>query len=63
MLGLSPPRILQLLDSIAGLDLAIDTLYPHTEFDKMGRKFYHRTLDGTLKPNQEEILRKLGVKI
>lgn len=50
-------------DAVAGLDLAIDGLYPHTDFHKMGRKFYHRTIEGTLKPEQEGRLRKLGVKI
>jgi hypothetical protein len=29
-------------DAIAGLDLAIEGLFPHTDFHKMGRKFYHR---------------------
>jgi hypothetical protein len=50
-------------DAIAGLDLAIEGLYPHTDFHKMGREFYHRTIEGTLKPEQEEKLRQLGVKI
>jgi hypothetical protein len=50
-------------DAIAGLDLAIEGLYQHTDFHKMGRKFYHRTLEGTLRPEQQDILRKLGVKI
>ena len=50
-------------DAIAGLDLAIDALYPHTDFHKMAHKFYHRTIEGNLKPQQEEKLRELGVKI
>jgi hypothetical protein len=50
-------------DAIEGLDLALEGLYPHTDFHKMGRKFYHLTIEGTLKPAQEERLRKLGVKI
>lgn len=50
-------------DAIAGLDLAIEGLYPHTDFHKMGRKFYQRAIEGNLKPNQEEKLRQLGVKI
>ena len=49
-------------DAIAGLDLAIEA-YPHTDFYKMGRKFYHRTIEGALKPEQEEKLRQLGVKL
>ena len=50
-------------DAIAGLDLAIEGLYPHTDFHKMAHKFYHRTIEGNLKPQQEEKLRNLGVKI
>ena len=50
-------------EAIAGLDLAIDALYPHTDFHKMAHKFYLRTIEGSLKPNQEEKLRQLGVKI
>jgi hypothetical protein len=50
-------------DAIAGLDLAIDSLFPHTDFYKIGHKFYLRTIEGTLKPEQEERLRKLGVKL
>jgi hypothetical protein len=50
-------------DAIASLDLAVEALYPHTDFHKMGRTFFQRTIEGNLKPDQEETLRKLGVKI
>ena len=50
-------------DAIAALDLATDSLFPHTDFYKMGHKFYHVTIEGKLKPNQEEKLRELGVKV
>jgi len=50
-------------DAIAGLDLAIEGLYPHTDFYKVGHSLYLRRLRGTMKPNQEEKLRGLGVKI
>ena len=50
-------------DAIAGLDLAIEGLYPHTDFFQIGRKCYHRTIEGTLKPEQEEKLREFGVKV
>ena len=50
-------------DVITDLDLAIESPYPHTDFYKMGHKFYHQTIEGTLKPEQEEKLRQLGVKI
>jgi hypothetical protein len=49
-------------DTIAGLNLAIDGLFDHTDFNKVSRKFYRQRLDGTLKPKQEEKLGELGVK-
>lgn len=50
-------------DAIAGLDLAIENLYPHTDFYNMSRTFFQRTIEGNLKPEQEEKLRQLGVKL
>lgn len=50
-------------DAITALDLAIESLFPHTDFHKVGHKFYHRTIEGTLKPEHEEKLRQLGVKL
>lgn len=50
-------------NAIAGLDLAVEALYPHTDFHNMGRTFFQRTIEGRLKPEQEEKLRELGVKI
>jgi len=50
-------------DAVAGLDLAIDALFPHTDFYKMGERFYLRRLEGKIKPEQEEKLRQLGVKL
>ena len=50
-------------DAIAGLDLAVEALYPHTDFYKTGRTFFQQTIEGNLKPEQEDRLRKLGVKM
>jgi hypothetical protein len=50
-------------DAITALDLAIEGLFPHTDFYKMGHKFYLRTIEGTLRPKQEEQLRELGVNL
>lgn len=58
--AISPTRAKGIPDAIAGLDLAIDALYSHTDFYKMGRKFYHRTIEGNLKPEQEENYVSLG---
>ena len=40
-------------DAIAGLNLAIESLYPHTDFHKMGHKLYHRTIEGTINPSRK----------
>ena len=50
-------------DAIAGLDLAVEALYPHTDFHKMARTLFKLTIEGRLKPEQEEKLRNLGVKL
>lgn len=50
-------------DAIKGLDLAIDNLFLHTDFYNVSRKLYMRRLEGTIKPEEEEQLRQLGVKL
>ena len=45
------------------LNLAIDGLFEHTDFNNVIRTMYRQRLDGILKPKQEEKLRELGVKI
>lgn len=49
-------------DAITGLNLAIDGLFDHTDFNKVSRKLYRQRLDGTLRPKQEEQLRELGIE-
>ena len=50
-------------DVIGGLELAIDSLYPHTDFHKVHHRLFRRRLEGTRKPKQEEKLRQLRVRI
>lgn len=50
-------------DALAALNLAIDGLFDHSDFNKVSRKLYRQRLDGTIKPNHEENLRELGVKL
>ena len=50
-------------DAITGLNLAIDGLFDHTDFNKVSRKLYRQRLDGTLRSKLEEKLRELGVKL
>lgn len=46
-------------EAIEGLDLAIDSLYPHTDFHRLATKLYRRTIEGTITPKQEELISKL----
>jgi hypothetical protein len=50
-------------DAITALDLAIESLFPYTEFYKVSQRLYMRRLEGTIKPKEEEKLRQLGLKI
>ena len=43
-------------EAIAELDLAIESLYPHTDFYKIGSELYRRTIEGTITPKQEELV-------
>lgn len=44
-------------DAMVGLDLALDALFPHTDFHKVSYRLYMRRLEGTIKPHQEDALR------
>jgi len=50
-------------NAIAGLDLAIESLFQHTDLYKVGHKLYRQRIEGTIKPKHEEMLRKLGVRV
>lgn len=45
------------------LDEAIKALHPHTDFYRLGERFYQQRIFGKLQTNHENILRELGVKI
>lgn len=49
-------------EALAALDQAIEALYPHTDFYKVGRKLFRMTIEGTISNKQEELISKLGVK-
>ena len=61
--SLESGRVKGIPDAIAGLNLAIDGLFDHTDFNMVSRKFYRQRLDGKLRPQQEEKLRELGLKL
>ena len=50
-------------EAIAALNLAIDSAFDHTDFNRVSRRLFRQRLDGTIKPKQEEKLRELGVKL
>lgn len=50
-------------DAIEGLDLAIASLYAHTNFHKLGQRLFRRKIEGVLTTREEELIRKLGVKL
>jgi len=50
-------------EAIAGIDLALEELYPHSDLDKVSRKMYQRVVKGTITAKQEEQLRQIGVRL
>jgi hypothetical protein len=50
-------------DAIDGLDLAINSLFPYTDFHMISHKLYMRRLQGTINRKQEKRLRELGVRL
>lgn len=46
-------------DAIAALDQALETLYPHTDFHKLGHRLYHRTIDSTITQKEEDLISAL----
>jgi len=50
-------------DAVEALNLAIDGLFEHTDFNKVIGKLYRQRRDGVIKPKQEQKLRELGVKL
>ena len=50
-------------DAIAGLNEAIDHLYPHSDFHKIGRRLYDRTIESTITVKQEDLITTLKVSL
>ena len=44
------------------IDRALLALYPHTEFHMVCWKFFRKVIEGELTREEEEVLKKLGVK-
>jgi hypothetical protein len=50
-------------DAIGAIDRAINALYEHTAFEKLGRDLFRRMVEGQLSVQQEEMIRDLGVEL
>ena len=48
--------------AIEGIERAIDALYPHTQFHQMCHDMYLKVVGGELTLEEEETLKKLGLK-
>ena len=46
--------------ALAGLNQAIDSLYQHTDFHKMARRLYYRTIESTITFKQEDLITALN---
>jgi hypothetical protein len=48
--------------AVEGIERAIDALYPHTQFHRVCRDMYLKVVGGELTLEEEETLKKLGLK-
>ena len=48
--------------AVEGLERAIEALYPHTQFHQMCHDMYLKVVGGELTLEEEETLKKLGLK-
>lgn len=46
-------------DALTGLNQAIESLYPYTDFHKLGRRLYYRTIESTITGKEEDLLTAL----
>ena len=46
-------------DALTGLNQALESLYPHTDFHKMGRGLYYRTIQSTITVEEEKLITEL----
>ena len=53
---------LKIEEAIAGIERAIEALYPYTQFHDVCHDMYIKVVGGDLTPEEEETLKKLGIK-
>lgn len=54
------PLLIQ--EAIEGLERGIEVLYPYTQFHNVCHQMYRKVIGGELTREEEEVLRKLGLK-
>ena len=53
---------LMIVEAIEGIELAIMAVYPHTQFHEVCHGMYRKTIGGELTLEEEETLKKLGIR-
>src|SRR4051812_20094840 len=53
---------LQLEEALEGLDRALEAIYPYTQFHRVSYKLFRNVVEGKMTLEQEELLKKLGIK-
>lgn len=53
---------LKIEDAIKGIDLALEVLFPHTEFHIVSFDYFLKVIEGKLTVEQEQTLKALGIK-
>ena len=46
-------------EAITGINQAIEHLYPHTDFNKIGRRLFYKTIGSTITVKQEQVIAAL----
>jgi hypothetical protein len=46
-------------EAITGINQAIEHLYPHTDFNRMGRRLFYLTIESTITVKQEDLITAL----
>jgi len=59
-LKVEPPKI---EEAVEGIERGIEALYAHTQFHEVCHDMYLKVVGGELTLEQEEMLKKLGIKI
>jgi hypothetical protein len=50
-------------EAVKAIDRAINALYEHTPFEKLGRDLFRRMVEGQLSVQEEKMIRDLGVEL